>query len=68
VTYMTNYRIGRIGLHIAAMIGDRHAKWHLAGIRRELPLVWMPACLNGATLSALFVINRQKFSKVLLMQ
>jgi hypothetical protein len=43
VTYMSNYRIGRICLHIAAMIGDRHVKWHLAGIGRELSLVSMPA-------------------------
>ena len=31
-------RIGRICLHIIAMIGDHQVTWHLAGIMRELVL------------------------------
>lgn len=36
VRLICSYRIGRICLHAAAMVGDRQFKWHLAGIRREL--------------------------------
>jgi hypothetical protein len=36
--FVTNYRVGRICLHIAAMIGDHQVRWHFAGIRRELSL------------------------------
>jgi len=35
---VANYRFGRICLHIAAFMGDHQFKWHLAGIRRELPV------------------------------
>jgi hypothetical protein len=34
--FLASHRIGRVCLHLAAMIADRHVKWHLAGIRREL--------------------------------
>jgi len=33
---VTNYRFGRICLHVAALVVDHQFKWHLAGIRREL--------------------------------
>jgi hypothetical protein len=33
---VANYRLGRICLHVAALVVDRQFKWHLAGIRREL--------------------------------
>jgi hypothetical protein len=29
---ISNYRIGRICLHLAAMVADHKIKWHLAGI------------------------------------
>jgi hypothetical protein len=34
--FLASHRIGRVCLHLVAMIADRHVKWHLAGIRREL--------------------------------
>ena len=35
---VANFRLGRICLHVAALIADHQFKWHLAGIRRELSL------------------------------
>jgi hypothetical protein len=37
-------RIGRILLHLLAMTGDGHVRFHLAGIRRELS--WRPQALE----------------------
>jgi len=39
VRFMPKHRIGRICMHVAAMIGDRQVNWHLAGIRREFARV-----------------------------
>jgi hypothetical protein len=36
MNFVSNCRIGRICLHVAAMLGDHHIKWHMAGIKREL--------------------------------
>lgn len=40
---LSSHRIGRVCLHLAAMIADRHVRWHLAGIRRELSLASLSA-------------------------
>lgn len=34
---MAESRLGRVALHLIAMCGDREVRFHLAGIRRELP-------------------------------
>jgi hypothetical protein len=39
MSFLCGCRIGRICLHIIAMIGDHQVMWHLAGIRRELLLL-----------------------------
>lgn len=33
---VSNFAVGRICLHLAAMIRDREIKWHWSGIGREL--------------------------------
>jgi len=38
MSFLCGCRIGRICLHIIAMIGDHQVMWHLAGITRELLL------------------------------
>ena len=35
---MSKYRIGRVCLHVVAMIRDHQLKWHLSGIWREMSL------------------------------
>jgi hypothetical protein len=35
----THFRVGRILLHLLAMLGDRCVRFHVAGILRELPSV-----------------------------
>jgi hypothetical protein len=39
VNFICNTRVGRICLHVLAMIGDGQAKWHFAGIKRELSAI-----------------------------
>ena len=39
MSFLCGCRIGRICLHIIAMIGDHQVMWHVAGIMREL---WLP--------------------------
>ena len=34
---LARYGIGRIVLHLLAMCGDGNIRFHVAGIRRELP-------------------------------
>jgi len=34
--FLVGLAFGRIALHLAGLILDRHFKWHLAGITREL--------------------------------
>jgi hypothetical protein len=41
--FLASLRIGRVCLHLAAMIADHQVKWHLAGIRRELSFVSLSA-------------------------
>jgi hypothetical protein len=36
---LVRFRLGRILLHVLAMLGDRSVRFHAAGIMRELP--WM---------------------------
>jgi hypothetical protein len=36
---LARFSVGRILLHVLAMLGDRCVRFHLAGIIRELPLV-----------------------------
>jgi hypothetical protein len=38
MSFLCGCRIGRICLHIVAMIGDHQFLWHWAGIMRELLL------------------------------
>ena len=49
---LCNCRCGRILLHVAAMIGDRQVKWHLAGVTRELPLMRTVRAAYASVLSA----------------
>jgi hypothetical protein len=37
---ISNCCIGRICLHIAAMVWDRQFKWHMAGIGREFSFAY----------------------------
>lgn len=39
MTYLASIGIGRIALHVMAMISDRAYQWHWAGIRRELAIL-----------------------------
>jgi hypothetical protein len=39
--FLTRFRLGRILLHLIAMLGDRCARFHGSGIMRELP--WIAA-------------------------
>lgn len=36
---MSRSRVGRVVLHIGALLRDRKAEWHLKGIRREFAWV-----------------------------
>jgi hypothetical protein len=36
---LARLRIGRISLHLLAMLGDRCVRFHVAGIMRELPSI-----------------------------
>jgi hypothetical protein len=36
---LARYSLGRIALHLLAMIGDGAVRFHTAGIRRELPWI-----------------------------
>lgn len=33
---LSRFPLGRIALHLLAMLGDREWRWHLRGIAREL--------------------------------
>jgi hypothetical protein len=33
---ITRFRLGRVLLHLLAMLGDRYVHFHIAGIMREL--------------------------------
>ena len=37
MTTLARFRVGRILLHLRAMLGDRCVRFHVAGIIRELP-------------------------------
>jgi len=37
---LARFRLGRVLLHLLAMLGDRCIRFHVAGIMRELP--WLP--------------------------
>jgi hypothetical protein len=43
--YLSQKRWGRSCLHLAAALRDRHWRWHLAGIEREIH--FMSMALNG---------------------
>ena len=36
MSYLAKYSVGRMLMHLVAMIQDREVRWHLAGIAREL--------------------------------
>jgi hypothetical protein len=36
---LARFRLGRVALHVFAMLGDRCVHFHIAGIIRELPWV-----------------------------
>jgi hypothetical protein len=36
---LARFRVGRVLLHLLAMLGDRCVRFHLTGIIRELPCV-----------------------------
>ena len=40
MTVLSRFSVGRILLHLLAMLGDRCIRFHVAGIMRELP--WLP--------------------------
>ena len=40
MTILPRFSVGRILLHLLAMLGDRCIRFHVAGIMRELP--WLP--------------------------
>jgi hypothetical protein len=42
---LAHFRVGRILLHLLAMLGDRCVRFHVAGIMRELPWVTAAATL-----------------------
>jgi hypothetical protein len=43
-TFLVDFRLGRVLLHLAAMIGDGAVRFHVAGIRRELASTTRAAC------------------------
>ena len=46
ISFLASHRIGRVCLHLAAMIADHQVKWHLAGIGRELSFVSLSAVFS----------------------
>jgi hypothetical protein len=54
---LAHFRVGRILLHLLAMLGDRCVRFHVAGIMRELPWVTaapaLPARMRARLMGAL---------------
>jgi hypothetical protein len=51
---LAQFRVGRILLHLLAMLGDRSVRFHVAGIMRELPRVAAAASLPARLRNRLF--------------
>jgi len=47
MTTLARFSVGRILLHLLAMLGDRCVRFHAAGIMRELPSVAAAVLLFG---------------------
>jgi hypothetical protein len=57
MTTLARLRVGRILLHLLAMLGDRCVRFHVAGIIRELPSVAAALCLRGHELAVEGVVK-----------